>query len=230
VPARHQELAAQFDNGPLDPALVGRLESWPVGVIVLHDHWMPPASRARVLIFLDEARTAGRLSGPLRFGHEKGQDWLFGVVRNGAVAPPSELAAHDLGAEANEWAALVEGTRDTDPSRSDSSLIGSVDGPAQGEVVQGRLLVRGWARTVEEDLKVSFLLDGHLRQPASFRRVARPDVAKAFPRFGTCETAGFEAELPFEPGDAGTRELGAILRTRDGRFRLYPVRTFTWRP
>ncbi len=230
VPARHQALAARFAAGPLDPALLALLESWPVGVIVLHDHWMPPADRARILLFLDEARAAGRLSGPLRFGHGNGQDWLFGVVKNEAVVPPSELAAHDLGAEADEWAVRVERARDTDPSRNDDSLMGSVDGPAEGDAVQGKLLVRGWARTEEEDLEVSFLIDGEIRVPASFRRVSRPDVARAFPRLGTCASAGYEAEFPFGTGDEGKRELQALFRTRDGRFRLYPVRTFSWRP
>jgi hypothetical protein len=230
VPARHQALAARFATGPLDPALLARLESWPVGVIVLHDHWMPPANRARVLLFLDEARAAGQLSGPLRFGHGRGHDWVFGVVRNGAVAPPSEIAAHDLGAEADEWAAIVEGTRDTDLSRNDDSLVGSVDGPPEGGTVQGKLVVRGWARAEGEDLKVSFLFDGEFRLPASFRRVSRPDVAMAFPRLGTCETAGYEAEFPFGPGDDGKRDVRAVFRTRDGRFRLYPPRSFTWEP
>ena len=41
---------------------------------------------------------------------------------------------------------------------------------------------------------------------------------------------GYEAEFPFEQGDDGTRELRAIFRARDGRFRIYPVRTFTWGP
>ena len=39
VPARHQALERpRLDAGPLDAGLVGRLESWPVAVIVLHDH------------------------------------------------------------------------------------------------------------------------------------------------------------------------------------------------
>jgi hypothetical protein len=230
IPAGHLALAARLATGPLDPALLSLLESWPVGVIVLHDHWMPPANRSRVLLFLDEARAAGRLSGPLRFGHGNGQDWLFGVVKNEAVVPPSELAAHDLGAEADEWAIRVERARDTDASRIDDSLTGSVDGPAEGESVQGRLLVRGWARTEEEDLEVSFLIDGEIRVPASFRRISRPDVAMALPLLGTCDAAGYEAEFPFGAGDEGKRELQALFRTRDGRFRLYPVRTFNWRP
>jgi hypothetical protein len=105
-----------------------------------------------------------------------------------------------------------------------------VDGPAEGEAVQGRLLVRGWARTEEEDLGIAFLIDGEIRMPSSFRRVSRPDVANAFPRLGTCATAGYEAEFPPGAGDEGKRELQALFRTRDGRFRLYPVRTFSWRP
>lgn len=230
VPAGHLALAARFAAGPLDPALLAQLESWPVDVIVLHDHWMSPANRARVLPFLDEARAAGRLWGPLRFGHGNGQDWLFGVVKNEAVVLPSELAAHDLGAETDEWAVRVERARDTDASRIDDSLTGSVDGPAEGEAVQGKLLVRGWARTAEEDLKVSFLIDGEIRLPASFRRVSRPDVAMALPLLGTCDAAGYEAEFPFGAGDEGKRELQALFRTRNGRFRLYPVRTFSWRP
>ena len=230
IPAGHLALAARLATGPLDPALLTLLESWPVGVIVLHDHWMPPARQAQVLPFLDDARAAGRLWGPLRFGHGNGHDWLFGVVKNGAMARPSELAAHDLGAEAYEWAARVDRARDTDPSRIDDSLIGSVDGPAEGDAVHGKLLVRGWARAEDQDLGVSFLLDGDLRMPASFRRVPRPDVANVLPRLGKCESAGYEAEFPFGPGDGGETELQVIFRARDGRFRLYPVRTFTWKP
>jgi hypothetical protein len=112
----------------------------------------------------------------------------------------------------------------------DESLSGSVDNPAEGEVVRGRLLARGWARNEEEDIQVSFLADGELRLPASFRRASRPDVANAIPRFGPCETAGYEAEFPFGPEDQGKRELRVVFRTADGRYRIHPIRTFSWQP
>ncbi|MCL4810135.1 MAG: hypothetical protein KJ062_20440, partial [Thermoanaerobaculia bacterium] len=60
--------------------------------------------------------------------------------------------------------------------------------------------------------------------------VPRPDVARALPGLGPCESAGFEATFPFQPGDEGRREIRAVFRSPDGRHRVYPVRTFTWRP
>ena len=188
----------------------------------------PAASQ--VACALDAARSSGRLAGPLRFPHERGSDWVIGVVGNGALARPLELAEHDPGREQRAWEALVAGAVAVAPSMRDDTLPASVDGPAEGAVVKGRLVVRGWGRLADEDLGISLLVDGVVRVPASLRRVPRPDVATALPHLGPCATAGYEAELPFEPGDDGPRELRIVFHARDGRYRLYPVRTFTWAP
>jgi len=69
-----------------------------------------------------------------------------------------------------------------------------------------------------------------MRTPDAFRRVPRPDVARAIPRLGDCGTAGYEAEFDFQKGDEGRREIRAVFRAADGRYRYYPLRTFDWQP
>ena len=69
-----------------------------------------------------------------------------------------------------------------------------------------------------------------MRTPDAFRRVPRPDVARALPRLGDCGTAGYEAEFAFAKGDEGKREIRAVFRASDGRYRYYPLRAFDWQP
>jgi hypothetical protein len=108
--------------------------------------------------------------------------------------------------------------------REDPSLLGSIDGPAEGAEVRGTLLVRGWARVPEQDLTVQVLLDGVERMPAELRRTSRLDVEAAVPGLGSCATAGYEARVVLGPEDAGARYLAVVFRSRDGSERHYPGR------
>ena len=108
--------------------------------------------------------------------------------------------------------------------REDPSLLGSIDGPAEGAEVRGTLLVSGWARVPEQDLTVQVLLDGVERMPAELRRTSRLDVEAAVPGLGSCATAGYEARVVLGPEDAGARYLAVVFRSRDGSERHYPGR------
>jgi hypothetical protein len=113
--------------------------------------------------------------------------------------------------------------------REDLTLTGSVDAPAEGEIVRGPLRLRGWARTRDEDLAVELFLDG-APLPLAATRVPRPDVASAVPGLGDCSRAGWEVELDFDPARRGEHELQAVFRAGDGRIRRYPFRRFRWEP
>jgi hypothetical protein len=114
--------------------------------------------------------------------------------------------------------------------RQDESLLCSIDDPAEGAIVSGGLLVRGWGRRPGEDLMLSISVDGEEREFRTLRRTPRPDVLAAFPRMGDVSHAGYEATIAMRPDDAKEHSLVIVFWTRDGRFRRYPPRRFTWRP
>lgn len=203
---------------PISDALVEHLESIPTSYVVVHESRLLPEERVALHAVLLRALAADRLRFVGRYDGRRRND-LYAVTKTEPRAPRNAPA----------WA-FDAGLRELAPARLDDSLLCSLDNPEEGQVVKGALRVRGWAREPGEDLEVTLLLDGELRPPAVFRRVPRGDVANAIPRLGACDTAGYEAEFAFEPGDEGTRELRAVFRTKDGRFRLYPIRSFRWEP
>ncbi len=114
--------------------------------------------------------------------------------------------------------------------REDGSLLGSMDEPRDGATVIGSLRVKGWARAPGEDLDVKLFLDGAI-MAAPIRRVPRPGLEAAIPSLGDCSRAGWESVIEYpREGSPNAHELTAVFLTRDGRFRSYPVRRFTWRP
>ena len=147
-----------------------------------------------------------------------------GRVRSGVPSPASSERGRPL-----PWTpvggALPSGT----PSREDSTLLGSIDEPAEGAVVTGPLTVRGWARITGEDLDVRVAIDGEERKFIKGARVPRAELQAALPSLGDCRTAGYEATYAFEPDDEGPHEIRVLFRTGDGRQRHYPPRRFVWK-
>jgi hypothetical protein len=113
--------------------------------------------------------------------------------------------------------------------QEDGTLTGSIDGPKEGATVVGPLRMTGWARASGEDLDVKLFIDGTMTGTLA-QRVPRPDVQAAIPSLGDCSQAGWESvvEFPARDGSSQEHELTAVFFTRDGRFRSYPVRHFTW--
>lgn len=212
---RLEELLAQR---PIPDALTDHLESIPASYVVVAEARLLPDERDALHAFLTRGLESGRLRFVGRFDGRR-RNHLYAVTRTepgpAGALPPWSLHAALPG---------------IDPSKGDDSLSGAVDGPPQDGTVRGDLVVRGWARTEEGDLAVAFLFDGEVRTPATFRRVPRPDVERVLHRLGSCDAAGYEATFPFAPGDEGRREIRAIFRAPDGRYRLYPIRAFTWGP
>ncbi len=150
----------------------------------------------------------------------------FDVVVLELEAPPPRFATNEqeAGALSARKLLLRRPPRPRDGRREDIGLLGSIDEPAEGAEIQGPLVVRGWARVPGEDLDVQVALDGVVRAPVEIRRTARPEVAAAVPRLGSCETAGYEARVALGPEDAGFHELAVVFGSRDGRERHYPGR------
>ena len=122
--------------------------------------------------------------------------------------------------------APVEGVRT--PWAIDKLLSGYMDGPVQGQQVEGNLVIGGWAHELGEDLLVKVFVGGEEVFPSSFRRVPRPDVAAVLPQMGDCSSAGFEAIVPRPPGTPSEVEVSVDLRSRSGRLRHCPGVKIRW--
>jgi hypothetical protein len=119
--------------------------------------------------------------------------------------------------------------------RGDLAIPAAIDEPAEGAVVHGTLRVRGWAQEGggERAEVLAIELDGRRRALASFARTPRPDVARALPRLGNCERAGFEAILAPAPEDAGMRDAAPhelVVRCLAGERMRALTRRFVWKP
>ena len=111
--------------------------------------------------------------------------------------------------------------------REDPALTGSIDEPAEGDVVYGDLRVGGWAREAGRDLGVTIFLDGAPRAE-NIDRFPRPDVAAALPSLGDCASAGYKVRIPFEVGLEGARVITVVLSAENDRVR-HLSRQFVWR-
>lgn len=124
--------------------------------------------------------------------------------------------------------AMADSTPGPSPWKIEAPLLGSMDGPVDGQVVAGELRVGGWAREPGEDLRVSILIEGAEVRPREFRRVPRPDVSRVFPDLGDCRWAGYEAILERPAGTKPEPFVSVVFRSRDGRSRHYPGVRIRW--
>lgn len=219
MPPIPDELERLTKKRPVSAAMLDLLESVPVSYVVVRESWLTPDSRPDLHALLAEGLSSGRLRFVRRFdGHARND--LYAVVKTEPDAV-SEMPCPWQ----PEPPAAGTGLR-----KEDSSLTGGLDDPAEGSVVQGPLLVRGWARVPGGNLDVTVLIDGEAREAISRRRVDRGDVARVLPRLGDCAGAGFEERYEFQPGDEGPHEIRVVFRKQEGgAIRHYPLRRFVWR-
>ncbi|HKC24318.1 MAG TPA: hypothetical protein VKF32_06230, partial [Thermoanaerobaculia bacterium] len=207
---------------PIPDELMDLLEKIPTSYVTVNDAWLDPYERAPLQRFVAKFVEGGRLRFMTRFEKPWRTD-VYTVTMTEPESVPEARIPDSTGASAGI---------DVGPAgrREDPSLEGSLDEPAEDEVVKGELLARGWARIPGEDLYVTILIDGRVRKWRAAARVTRPDVASALPRLGNCATAGYQAFFPFQPGDDGRHEILVLFQSKDGRIRHYPIRHFIWRP
>jgi hypothetical protein len=214
------ELARLTRQRPIPAELLDLLESVPASYVVVRESWLTPDDRRALHVVLAKGLASGRLRFIRRFDGRSRND-LYAVVKTerGAI---SEMAC--------PWRPVEAEPGGGPRGREDPELTGSVDEPLEGSAVRGALLVRGWARIPGQNLDVTVLLDGEVRDAISRRRPDRPDVASVLPYLGDCTGAGWEERYEFQPGDEGEHEIRVIFQARDGRIRQYPIRRFVWRP
>jgi len=218
VPARCFDLAAAFAADPLPDGLFPRLEAWPVGVVVLHEHRCTLEQRAALAAWLDAQVRAGRLSEPLVFPHRDGGDWVFGLP---GVRGDGAWGAPGGGDPAANAALLARAAAASVPlGPEDPSLPASIDEPAEGTAVDGEFRVRGWAQDEAGPAEVvDVLVDGERRAPIGFARKPRPDVGAVLTRLGDTSSAGWEMRLRRLPVDSGPATLTVRFRARGGTVR-----------
>ena len=203
---------------PIPDELLDFLEDIPTSYILVRDSWLSPELRGSHHEWLARGMSAGRLRFVSRFDGRVKND-LYAVVKNEPEAKQIDPLPWTPGGGPLPSRAL---------SREDPALVGSIDAPAEGAVVTGPLMVRGWARISGEDLHVTVTIDGEERRPLKGERVPRPDVHAALPSLGDCRTAGYAATYAFETRDEGAHEIQVLFQATDGRQRHYPPRRFTW--
>ncbi len=206
---------------PIPDELLDLFESIPVSYVTVREAWLLPHERDVLHDFLARGVAEGRLRFQGRFDPRVRAD-LYAVTKTEPDAP--------AGLPLPWTPPRVPIATTPAPGPVDLSLTGGLDGSESDFSVRGPLRVSGWARIPGEDLGVTILIDGEERTPLSFRRVARDDVARALPRMGDCSSAGFEATYARRPDDGGRHELLVLFNARDGRYRPYPMRRFTWSP
>ena len=226
IPQRNVDLAETLWKVPIPEGTLERIERWPVGTIVFHEHATPLSNVAPTFRFLESARAAGRLTAPLRFPHAGGTDWVLGVV---LVRGDRGWSRRPSRAELDEFRHRAASFPDFEGSE-DPSLPASIDAPEEGSVVHGDLLLRGWCQGPEGPGEiVEALLDADRRDPSTSARRARPDVAAVLPELGEARAAGYEVTLPFLDGDEGRHEVRLVFRSKSGRTRILS-RSFVWKP
>jgi hypothetical protein len=226
VPAPHAALAERLQQRPIPADTRSVLESWPVGVIVAHEHALPLGITASTMDFLEDGLGSGALSGPLWFPHKGGDDWVFGV-RKVRGDKPWPAGGGDPAANATTLREHVRAAPRYS-SFEEGEFPAAIDEPAEFFVNRGPLHVRGWSQDGSGPGEiVEIRLGRDRRAPSSFVRAPRPDVARAVPALGSCEHAGYDAVLPFLPGDDGEHELVVVFRSSQGLLRTLR-RPFTW--
>ena len=85
-------------------------------------------------------------------------------------------------------------------------------------------------RVAGQNLDVTVLIDGELRDAASRRRTPRTDVERAVRGIGDSSGAGWEERYELQPGDEGEHEIRVLFRDDRGHLRHYPLRRFKWKP
>jgi len=204
---------------PIPDDLLDFLEKIPTSYILVHDSWLSPETRTLHHEWLARGMASGRLLFVKRFDGRVKND-LYAVVKN----EPEAKAFDPL-----PWTPARGPVPSHALTREDSTLVGSIDEPAEGAVVTGPLAVRGWARMSGEDLQVTVTIDGDERIPVEGARMPRPDVQAAVPSLGDCRAAGYEAVYAFEHADEGAHEIQVLFRAADGRQRHYQPRRFNWK-
>lgn len=206
-------------KSPIPGDFLDFLEKIPTSYLLVHDSWLSSAMRATHRDWLARGLASGRLLFVRRFDGRVRND-LYAVVKN----EPGAKALDPL-----PWTPAGGPLPSPALYREDPSLIGSVDVPAENDVVTGPLRVSGWARIAGADLHVRITIDGEERPLVRGARLPRLDVQAVIPSLGDCGSAGYDVTYAFEPGDEGPHEIAVVFRSADGRQRHYAPRKFVWR-
>lgn len=213
------ELEGLLAQGPIPYApLMDLLESIPVSYLAIYGAQLLPDERAQIRWFLAQGLAEKRLRFVARFDcPARNELWAITKTAPGTSDVPLP------------WVPPVESPGESARRRTDENLWGSIDEPAEDAVVEGELLVRGWARVAGETLHVRVFLDGEERQPLSGARTPRPDVAAVLPQLAPADDAGYEARYALGPDEACEHTFMVEFLSKDGRVRVL-TRRFFWKP
>jgi hypothetical protein len=123
---------------------------------------------------------------------------------------------------------LLDSGEEAGRLRIDPDLPVSVDDPGEGQELTSPILVRGWCQDWGEGRVdvVAVRIDGEPYPLAGLVRVPRADVAKALPKMGRTEQAGYDLRVDVSDLQPGEHVLHVTFASPDGRTRVYEPRRF----
>ncbi|MEO8033484.1 MAG: hypothetical protein ABI837_03560 [Acidobacteriota bacterium] len=224
VPPVFVEVSRRFQSDLIPDDTLSFLESLGVATIIVHADTLE-SQDATVRAWLRREVSEGGLRFIARYDSELKGDWLFalapGVLASAGKAPGAG-APHGVSIDA-DLQRFLEG-KPTD----NHGLFGVIDSPREGERVQGRLRICGWALGRMAIVRVNIrLANGARRYQASFS--PRPDVIAAYQREEGGERAGFFRDFERPPGaiDGPTDVQIEIVDAAGRTTRLHDV-WFEW--
>jgi hypothetical protein len=211
-PPIHRKLREKERQSLFDDDFTGTLERSGCALVLVHSDWAGKYGPAMVG-WIERNLKNGRMTFVRRFDHSDLGDWLFAVTRN----------------------ARVRGTA-SDPNLTrflrgeatyNHTLFGRMDKPLDGQEVNGKLLVDGWALSPAGIKSATALIDaGRVRVPMFF--TPRDDISRGWPWYPQVPWPAMTCYVPQRPRGVGeltdvqvevVDNAGRVMRFRDARIR-----------
>lgn len=94
--------------------------------------------------------------------------------------------------------------------------ITHIDTPTSGATVKGAFDIKGWAISLAGIARVDVYIDSKIGLASIKQLTARPDVAKAYPKYSGAGTSGFAVSVPNGKLKSGNHSIDVAAIDKDG--------------
>ena len=211
-PPIHRKLREKEEQSLYDDDFTDTLERSGCALVLVHSDWAGKYGPSMVT-WIDRNLKNGRMTFIRRFDHSDLGDWLFAITRNarirGTTSDPN-LTRFLLG-----------------QTTYNHTIFGRMDKPLDGQEVDGKLLVDGWALSPAGIKSATALINaGRVRVPMFF--TPRDDISHSWPWYPNVPWPAMTCYVPQRPKGVGeitdvqievVDGNGKVTRFRDARIR-----------
>jgi hypothetical protein len=206
---RQKEAALSYDD-----ELTATLERNGCALVLVHSDWAGKYGPAMVR-WIERNLQSGRMTFVRRFDHGALGDWLFALTRNARVhgTASDPLLTKFLRGEATY----------------NHTTFGRMDTPRDGALVQGKMLVDGWALSPAGIKSATALIDaGRVRVPMFL--TPREDISRTWPWYPNVPWPAITCTLPRRPrGVPEKTDVQVEIVDGNGKVTHFHDAVITWR-